>query len=122
VSQALVLVLNNNLFFRFPIEDALARQGRRGAFAQTDARFAEALGAERPDLAIIDLETRGADWAACVRQAAEAGVPVIAFGPHDDLEARATALAAGARAVYAKSKFHADLPALLDRHIAHVAP
>ena len=59
MSQALVLVLNNNLFFRFPIEDALARQGRRGAFAQTDARFAEAdeavfaFNREKPDFAVV---------------------------------------------------------------------
>jgi DNA-binding response OmpR family regulator len=128
VSQPLVLVLNNNLFFRFPIEDALAKQGCRGVFAQTVARFHEGLESERPDLAIVDLEVRpspsgqAVDWQGCIRAAAEGGVPVITFGAHDDLETRAAALAAGAGAFYSKAKFHADLPALIERHVVRVAP
>ena len=122
MSQPTVLVLNNNLFFRFPIEDALAKQGCRGVFAETAVRFNEALEVERPDLAIIDLEVRGVQWADCIRQASGAGVPVFAFGPHDDLAMRASAIDAGAAAVYSKAKFHADLPALIERHLVRVAP
>jgi DNA-binding response OmpR family regulator len=122
MSQPLVLILNSNLFFRFPIEDALRKRGCRGVFAETAARFAEVLATERPDLAIIDLEFSNVDWAGSIREASEAGVPVISFGPHDNLEARATALAAGARAFYSKAKFHSDLPSLIERHVVRVAP
>lgn len=111
-----VLCLVQNLFFRLPIEDAVRRLGGEASCTASEDSFAAVLAEGRPDLAIVSLETAPATWERCIRAAQAAGVPVIAFGPHDDLAARAAALAAGARAVYAKGKFTADLVRLIARH------
>ena len=50
-----------------------------------------------------------------LRQARAADYPVLAFGSHMDLEARAKALAAGAQRVVANSKFSSDMPGLVKR-------
>jgi DNA-binding response OmpR family regulator len=112
-----VLGFVENLFFRLPIEDAIRRVGGEGFFAASPDDFVRALVEKRPNLAIVSLEAAAGAWDRCIQEAQGAGVPVIAFGPHDDLEARAKALAAGAQAVYAKGKFTADLPKLIVRHL-----
>ena len=72
-------------------------------------------GAEKPALVIVNIATPGVDWEAAIRQARAAGYPVLAFGSHMDLEARAKALAAGAQRVVANSKFTSDMPGLVKR-------
>ena len=72
-------------------------------------------GAEKPALVIVNTATTGVDWEAAIRQARTAGYPVLAFGSHMDLEARAKALAAGAQRVVANSKFSSDMPGLVKR-------
>ncbi len=52
---------------------------------------------------IVDLTVR--DAVAAIEQAAEAGVPVIAYGPHVDGDAMAAARAAGATVVYPRGRF-----------------
>ncbi len=75
----------------------------------------KAEGAEKPALVIVNIATSGVDWEAAIRQARAAGYPVLAFGSHMDLEARAKALAAGAQRVVANSKFTTDMPGLVKR-------
>ncbi len=72
-------------------------------------------GAEKPALVIVNTATTGVDWEAAIRQARAAGYPVLAFGSHMDLDARAKALAAGAQRVVANSKFSSDMPGLVKR-------
>lgn len=66
----------------------------------------------RADLMVVDLGARG-DWEGAVREAAGMGMPVVAFGPHMDAEARRRARAAGASRVLANSNLARDLPAIL---------
>jgi len=72
-------------------------------------------GVEKPALVIVNIATPGVDWEAAIRQARAAHYPVLAFGSHMDLEARAKALAAGAQRVVANSKFTSDMPGLVKR-------
>ena len=72
-------------------------------------------GEERPALVIVNTATKGVDWEAAIRQARAHGFPVLAFGSHMDLEARAKALQAGAQRVVANSKFTSDMPGLVQR-------
>lgn len=70
-----------------------------------------------PDLILVGLAATRQDWAAQLSQVraqpAGAAVPIVAFGPHRDLEARRRALAAGASRVLANSALMLALPALL---------
>src|SRR5207248_6575016 len=75
-------------------------------------------GEERPDLVIVNIATTGVDWEAAIRQARSYAFPVLAFGSHMDLEARAKALEAGAQRVVANSKFTSDMPGLVERMLA----
>src|SRR4051794_7167032 len=64
------------------------------------------------DVMIVDLGARG-DWEAVIRQAHEREIPVIAFGPHIDADARRKAKQAGAWRVLANSNLARDLPLIL---------
>ena len=70
---------------------------------------------EKPALVIVNTATTGVDWEAAIRLARTAGLKVLAFGSHMDLEARAKALQAGAQRVVANSKFTNDMPGLVKR-------
>jgi hypothetical protein len=61
------------------------------------------------------------DWEAAIRQARKHAFPVLAFGSHMDLEARAKALQAGAQRVVANSKFTSDMPSLVQRMLSEPA-
>src|SRR2546426_759659 len=74
-----------------------------------------ATGDEKPALVIVNTATTGIDWETAIREARTAGLKVLAFGSHMDLEARAKALEAGAERVVANSKFTSDMPDLVKR-------
>lgn len=84
-------------------------------------QYLSAEDAGKPALVIINTATPGVDWEEAIRQARAAGYPVLAFGSHMDLEARAKALAAGAQRVVANSKFSSDMPGLVKRMMTEPA-
>jgi DNA-binding response OmpR family regulator len=75
-------------------------------------------GDQGPALVIVNTATTGIDWEAAIRAAHEKGIPVLAFGSHMDLEARAKALQAGAQKVVANSKFASDMAGLVARTLS----
>ena len=100
------------------MRDTLRHHDMEVKIARTLTAFEQSLtagGAEKPALVIVNIATPGIDWEAAIRQARAAGYPVLAFGSHMDLEARAKALAAGAQRVVANSKFASDMPGLVKR-------
>ena len=113
-----VLALEKDLFFAVKMRDTLRHHDMEVKTARTLSIFEQGLsakGAEKPALVIVNTATTGVDWEAAIRQARAAGFPVLAFGSHMDLEARAKALAAGAQRVVANSKFSSDMPDLVKR-------
>jgi CheY-like chemotaxis protein len=109
-----------DLFFSSRIAEALRKAGRPAIIEAKPDAFVERVRATAPALVLIDLGIRGADWESAVAQlradATTADVPILAFGPHRDLEARDRALAAGCADVVANSKLVADLPHLIERY------
>lgn len=100
------------------MRDTLRHHDMEVKTARTLQAFEQGLhteGTEKPALVIVNIATQGVDWEAAIRQARDAGYPVLAFGSHMDLEARAKALAAGAQRVVANSKFASDMPGLVKR-------
>lgn len=117
-----ILALEKDLFFAVKIRDTLRHHAMEVQTARTLAAFEQGLarnGAERPALVIVNIATRGVDWAEAIRRARENGYPVLAFGSHMDLDARAQALAAGAQRVVANSKFASDMPGLVKRMLSN---
>ena len=113
-----ILALEKDLFFAVKMRDTLRHHDMEVKTARTLSIFEQGLnaeGAEKPALVIVNIATPGVDWEAAIRQARAAGYPVLAFGSHMDLEARAKALAAGAQRVVANSKFSSDMPGLVKR-------
>ncbi len=115
-----ILALEKDLFFAVKMRDTLRHHDMEVKTARTLQAFEQGLnleGAEKPALVIVNIATQGIDWETAIRQARAAGYPVLAFGSHMDLEARAKALAAGAQRVVANSKFASDMPGLVKRMV-----
>ena len=111
-----ILALEKDLFFSVKIRDTLRHHAMEATTVRTLAAFEQRLtGDEPPQLVIINTATPGVDWEAAIRSARAQHIPVLAFGSHMDLEARAKALRAGAQRVVANSKFTSDMPGLVAR-------
>ena len=111
-----ILALEKDLFFAVKIRDTLRHYNQDVTIVRTLPAFEEALTLPeetRPRLAIVNIATKGVDWEAAIRAARVNNIPILAFGSHMDLDARARALEAGAGKVVANSKFVSDLPGLV---------
>ena len=117
-----ILALEKDLFFSEKIRDTLKHHEMNVTTVRTLSAFEEKLqAAEKPTLVIINTATKGVDWEAAIRATALRGTPVLAFGSHMDLEARAKALEAGATKVVANSKFTSDMVGLVTRMLTSPA-
>ena len=115
-----VLVVADDLMIRSRIE-AAAPPETRVVFAQDSADFAAQLQPP-PDLILVGLAATRLPWADLLRTArARVSTPIIAFGPHRDLELRQRALDAGVDRVLANSALMIALPGLLRGEIPAVA-
>ncbi len=110
-----VLLLERDLFFSVKIRDTLRHLNYETVVARNEEDFARKLAANAPKLAIINIATAGVAWERVIAQARAADVPVLAFGPHVDLEAQQQARQAGANRVVSNSKLAQDLPAIVRR-------
>jgi DNA-binding response OmpR family regulator len=107
-----ILALINDLFFGVRVEEVARRHGYGVRTVPNAAAFGEALGAERPALAIVSLG-EGDPAIDVIREASHAGIPVLAFGPHVDVEAHQAAHDAGARTSVTNSQLVRELAALI---------
>ena len=116
-----VVALVGDLFFASRIAETLKRIGCPGAIDGRADLFQKTVRSQLPALVLIDMGIRGVDWAETVRglraDPALAPVPIVAFGPHRDLEARELALAAGCTEVVANSKLVGDLPGIIRKYL-----
>jgi len=113
-----ILALEKDLFFSVKMRDTLRHYDIVGKTARNLTDFEESLTAQDEEefaLVIVNIATIGVDWETAIRKARTAGLKVLAFGSHMDLEARSKALEAGAQRVVANSKFTSDMPALVQR-------
>ncbi len=140
---ALILGLVSDLFFAAPIENAVRRLGyriqwvERGETLEPDnpgddpqrtgeplrgrgAGFIAQVVEWQPSLLIVELSSTVIPWAAWIAalksSPATRRIPVIAFGPHTDLELRARAIDVGCDAVIAKSRLVTALPELIEKY------
>jgi DNA-binding response OmpR family regulator len=113
-----ILALEKDLFFSVKIRDTLRHYDIDVTTIRTLASLEQGLasdGEAKPALVIVDIASKGVDWEAAIRMVRAHSLPVLAFGSHMDLDARAKALQAGAQKVVANSKFAKDMPTLVQR-------
>jgi len=111
-----VLALVNNLMFSVSIKEAAATMGGLVMLVDSNEELVQKLEI-RPSLVILDLAARTEGWEQVVAKAQEAGVPVLAYGPHVDTAALEAAKAAGCDEVVANSKLKLDLKNLLAKYL-----
>jgi CheY-like chemotaxis protein len=112
--------LVKDLFFSSKITETTRHLGLVALIEDKADAFEETIRAERPGIALIDLGLSDVDWASAVRRLradpAFATLPIVAFGPHMDLEARERALAAGCTEFLSNSKLATDLAHIVARY------
>ncbi len=104
-----ILLFVPNLLFGASITNVAQAAGAQVRSCRTPAAFSAAL-TDMAEIggAVVDLGTP--TWEPVIRAAAEAGVPVFAFGPHLDSAALKGARQAGATRVVANSALAQELP------------
>jgi DNA-binding NtrC family response regulator len=113
-----ILALEKDLFFSVKMRDTLRHYDMEVKIVRNLSAFEGSLKAKDEEelvLVIVNISTIGVDWETAILKARTAGLKVLAFGSHMDLEARSKALKAGAQRVVANSKFTSDMPALVQR-------
>ena len=84
-----------------------------------EGKLFELVAMWQPALMLFDLNNSAIpwfDWIAALKSAAATRrIPIMCFGPHEDVETMRRARSAGADAVLARSRFSADMPALFQQ-------
>jgi hypothetical protein len=113
VAMALIWTVVQDLFFGEALGSGLARLGHEAAILEAaEPGTAQVLPPPGAVALIADLEA-GELALQAIRGAKEAGIAILAFGPHLDLDLRERALEAGAGQVVAKSKLTRSFPELV---------
>ncbi len=114
--MAQVLALTDDIFFQAKLLETAKQLGvELRACATPDALAAE-IAAAAPKLVVVDLNARANPLEAVERvRASHAGIPLIGFLSHVQVELAERARAAGCRDVMPRSKFTRDLATILSR-------
>ncbi len=117
--ETIILVVGD-LLLASKLENLVRHHNYNPIFA-TDTRALTAAMTCAPVLAIVDLAATTFKWESMVRAIKGPGkqknhVPMLAFGPHTDLDLRRHALDLGCEAVVARSAIVDDLSALIGKH------
>lgn len=106
-----VIAFSRDVFFGMRIRTVLAQLGESLQLVKTEP---EAVGAveAHPEAALIVDFNQPVDWPA-LSPVIKAGMPVLAFGSHTDVEGFRAAKAAGVRRTVSNGEFSRRLPELL---------
>jgi hypothetical protein len=114
------VVLNRDLLFGSRIRSALTSLGLGACFTADAAQFVDALREQPETLAIGIIDMNGAvSWSVIQEELARPNadrVPMLAFGPHVDIEGRRAAKAAGVTRIVSNGQFHGDMAGLIERY------
>src|SRR4051794_39659661 len=113
------ILLSRDLIFTSKVTGTARELGHRVLVAGNSALAATMIGQWRPKVVFVDLaagDLVAAPALMAYQQAAGPGTPFVAFGSHVDTAALDAARAAGCDPVLPRSKFSAELPALIRRY------
>lgn len=114
------LLLDTDLFFSVKVAETLKHVGYTTHTARKLEAFDAVIAEQRPTVALVNTAARGVDWRKGISMARAAGVPVVAFGSHVEIETQREARALGATSVIANSKLASDLPGVVARALHRV--
>lgn len=117
-SPGTVILLNRDLFSGVGIVNTIRAIGLLPIRVGDEIAFKSHLDARDPKaaLGIIDLNG-GIDWAILDASLAEPHCPpVVAFGPHVDVEGRRAAKAAGVTRLISNGEFHREMAVVIERY------
>lgn len=113
-----ILILNRDLFFGVRLRQALTADGWLPRLVPNAEAVVTALSERLPPaLLIVDMAALP-DWS-LIEQAAAAThppTPVLAFGPHKDVDGFRAAKAGGATRVVSNGDFHRDMTGFVRRY------
>jgi len=115
-SAPTVIALVKDLFFSVKLGNEVRQAGFQPRIVKSQAQFMDACREPNVALGIVDLGA-GVDW----DDWQPPDVPVIAFGPHKDVEALQAAKAAGITRVMANSLFHTQAADMIRRYAVNPA-
>jgi hypothetical protein len=120
-NRGTVVVLCPDLFFLVAIRNTLRRLAFEPFVVKNTDELEESASSQAPSLVVIDISAIGADgnWDA-VDPYVRHGVPLLAFGPHKDVDAFRAAKDAGITRVVANSQFHREMADLIERYASAV--
>lgn len=118
----LVVVLSGDLFFGMRIRTTLRQLGYDVSIVPDVASFTTSVSSDdrRVSLGMIDFN-RPVDWNS-LTDALGRGIPIIAFGPHKDVEGFRAARSTGVSRVVANGEFSRSLPQLVEKYAASRNP
>jgi CheY-like chemotaxis protein len=111
-----VVVLIRDLFFSIKVKNELSRAGYEPLLVKREPELLSTIESAKPALVVLDLNAKP-DWSALEPLLeSEHHPPVLAFGPHKDVESRRAAQAAGVTRVVTNQQFHKNLNEFVDRY------
>jgi hypothetical protein len=111
-----IIVLNRDLFFGIRLNQLLKQLGYRAALAKSQESFVAGLAAADVALGIIDINF-GPDWDGIAHAIASGNhPPIIAFGPHLDVDGLRAAKKAGVTRVFSNGDFSKDTATIVTRY------
>lgn len=113
--QASVVVLIKDLFFSVKVKNELANAGYEPVLVKREPELLSTVESIDPALVLIDLGVRP-DWSALKPLLDAGSPPVLAFGPHKDVEARRAAQQAGVDRVVTNQQLHTGLRQYVERY------
>ena len=113
VGSRQIVILNRDLFFGVRLKQLGTDLGYTVVITSDAATFLDTMNKDEPALGIIDINAEP-DWA--LLAASTHAVPIIAFGPHLDVDGLRAAKAAGVTRVISNGQFHRDAAQLIERY------
>lgn len=114
-----VVVLIRDLFFSVKVRNELAESGYQPVLVKREPELLSTVDALDPVLILIDLNARP-DWELLAPLLSsnedDSGSPVLAFGPHKDVESRRAAQQAGVTRVVTNQQLHRGLQDFVARY------
>ena len=113
VGSRQIVILNRDLFFGVRLKQLGTDLGYSVVITSDAASFLDAMNRDKPVLGIIYINA-GPVWA--LLAASTHAIPIIAFGPHLDVDGLRAAKAAGVTRVISNGQFHRDAAQLIERY------
>ena len=117
-TPAKIVVLIRDLFFSVKVKNELTNAGYEPLLVKREPELLSTVESSNPSLVLLDLNAKP-DWEALAPLLeSDKGPPVLAFGPHKDVDARREAQSAGVTRVVTNQQLHKSLHEYVSRYSA----